>query len=442
MSSILNHILCVLGLCTSALYAAATDADFGIRVIGGGSLCTGEETTARVAIDLNRTGQNGAPVRGFTIAICHVPYQLDVVATARGTGFAVGTGVPCDFFLISEQPRGVTLAVVVDLTENRGVPAVNDFHALSITYKVLDAADPAPITPCDRAVGFPPVVLMFSTGQDSFYPLEENLIGAEIESPCSPVERTFRLSARASEPLRVDADTGTGSTTLELSLQEDAVACCPPRLLQGLTLGIDLPDDLRLVRFLPGDVYTLGFVEHEGSGCGEIEATFAASTRFGIKTTVLRVEVATRPESWRGVLAAATRDVRFVDRCANASSVKYLDGRRVPFADLAAATLALSVQPRRPFFLRGDVNADGTRNIADAIRLLTWLYRDHALLPPCLDAADSNDDGRVDIADGISILTRIFGVGGGGAFPEPWRQCGRDPTSDTLDCRDFPACAR
>jgi hypothetical protein len=55
----------------------------------------------------------------------------------------------------------------------------------------------------------------------------------------------------------------------------------------------------------------------------------------------------------------------------------------------------------------GDVNADGKVDIADAIRLLGYLFG-HAEPPGCMKAADANDDDGVDIADAIAILSYLF----------------------------------
>ena len=88
-------------------------------------------------------------------------------------------------------------------------------------------------------------------------------------------------------------------------------------------------------------------------------------------------------------------------------------------------------------FKRGDVNADGTTNIADAISLLAHLFASEPE-PLCVDAADSNDDGQLNIADAISTLGHLFG--GGGDLPPPFSGCGVDPTDDTLDCLSYPQC--
>ncbi|MGE3166683.1 MAG: lamin tail domain-containing protein [Planctomycetota bacterium] len=85
--------------------------------------------------------------------------------------------------------------------------------------------------------------------------------------------------------------------------------------------------------------------------------------------------------------------------------------------------------------VRGDCNNDTAFNIADAIRLLNFLFP--TSLPTqaldCEDACDANDDGGLDIADGIRLLTALFGTP---APPPaaPYPDCGEDPTLDTLIC--------
>jgi ELWxxDGT repeat protein len=88
-------------------------------------------------------------------------------------------------------------------------------------------------------------------------------------------------------------------------------------------------------------------------------------------------------------------------------------------------------------FRRGDVNADGDQDVADAIFLLNFLFAGRAG-PPCLDAADANDGGSVNIADAVAILSHLFRDGG--ALPEPFEACGGDPTADPVDCAAYGPC--
>lgn len=90
-------------------------------------------------------------------------------------------------------------------------------------------------------------------------------------------------------------------------------------------------------------------------------------------------------------------------------------------------------------FRRGDANADGARNIADAICVLRALFLSDAPLR-CVAAADANDDNGIDIGDAIAILGHLFRDAG--PLPEPFASCGADPTpSDpALTCLQFPPC--
>lgn len=89
-------------------------------------------------------------------------------------------------------------------------------------------------------------------------------------------------------------------------------------------------------------------------------------------------------------------------------------------------------------FARGDCNADGAYDIADAIRTLATLFVPGSPAPQCPDACDSNDDGGVDISDAILTISALFSAGADPAAP--FGGCGTDPTPDALDCPSFAAC--
>jgi hypothetical protein len=91
--------------------------------------------------------------------------------------------------------------------------------------------------------------------------------------------------------------------------------------------------------------------------------------------------------------------------------------------------------PPAPTFKRGEVNADGQVNIADAIALLGHLFASQPA-PVCRDAADANDDGTLNIADAIKILGHLFAQAG--PLPAPFGACGPDPTPDALVECNYP----
>jgi hypothetical protein len=82
-------------------------------------------------------------------------------------------------------------------------------------------------------------------------------------------------------------------------------------------------------------------------------------------------------------------------------------------------------------FVRGDVDRDGSLQITDPVRVLSYLFLgDGEIL--CDDAADANDDGRINISDPIAILNHLFL--GAAALPAPTGSPGTDPTPDMLGC--------
>ena len=82
-------------------------------------------------------------------------------------------------------------------------------------------------------------------------------------------------------------------------------------------------------------------------------------------------------------------------------------------------------------FSRGEVNADGRRDLTDALFVVNWLFLAGAA-PVCLDAADVDDSGRVDVTDPIALLNFLFL--NGAMPPPPFPGSGEDPTLDNLNC--------
>jgi hypothetical protein len=94
--------------------------------------------------------------------------------------------------------------------------------------------------------------------------------------------------------------------------------------------------------------------------------------------------------------------------------------------------------PTSPRFTRGDFNADGEVNIADAVSILVYLFGGGGTAP-CGDAADANDDGAIDIGDGLRVLSHLFGARR--PLPEPFGRCAPDTTGDGIGCSSYPPCA-
>jgi hypothetical protein len=89
-------------------------------------------------------------------------------------------------------------------------------------------------------------------------------------------------------------------------------------------------------------------------------------------------------------------------------------------------------------FMRPDCNVDGTYDIADAIKVLGYLFTGTAV-PSCLAACDANADGGVDIGDAITALNGLF-VPGSPPIAEPTGACGFEPFTPTAGCVSYGSC--
>lgn len=101
--------------------------------------------------------------------------------------------------------------------------------------------------------------------------------------------------------------------------------------------------------------------------------------------------------------------------------------------DIGAYEMCLSEIP----FRRGDVNADGTVDLSDAIFALSYLFLGGDA-PDCLETADANDGGGIDLSDAVYLLNFLF-LNGPDPRP-PFPACGLDVTPARLHCLAYAPC--
>lgn len=90
-------------------------------------------------------------------------------------------------------------------------------------------------------------------------------------------------------------------------------------------------------------------------------------------------------------------------------------------------------------FVRGNVNADNSTNLLDAVSMLSYLFIPGSTIPPCLDAADVNDSGTVNLLDAVNLLSYLF-IPMSPPPVAPFPNCGQDSTTDALGCASFAPC--
>ena len=181
----------------------------------------------------------------------------------------------------------------------------------------------------------------------------------------------------------------------------------------------------------------------EVPGCGVTEIAVSPEVLWGQAIgmqTALRVTGVYLDGSWIDVTAssAGTTYETSDESVAAVSSegVIEIKGRGAAEITVRHCELTARCAVWAMCFVRGDANASGNVNIADAISVCNYLYR-HSNIP-CLAAADCDDDGKVDLSDAIYLLYYQFK---GGVQPRaPFPNCGPDGTPDELGCRYYPAC--
>ena len=87
-------------------------------------------------------------------------------------------------------------------------------------------------------------------------------------------------------------------------------------------------------------------------------------------------------------------------------------------------------------FTRGNINADDSLDLSDAISLLGFIFFGEPI--PCLAAADINDDEVIDLTDPILLLDYLYTNGEAPYAPFPG--CGIDPTVGEMECDNFDGC--
>lgn len=449
--SLLPSLVCLLGLLAPA---ASLDAQ-EVYTLSAGSIQVAPGGVATVPVTLDSS--LGAEVSGWSYGLCHDSTAATLLNAGEGAATATSNaGSMPEFHELASLADGYTHAAIICFSLCAALP-LGTAHELSVAqYQSLGASGTA--TPIDfcASLGSPPVELVIVNQQTAeFVPQTESgsievvmapLTGLACSTSADGCGCEYALTwinggVQDSIEVRVDgtliqtlAGTDTSVVLPELALLpgEGAVRtlCLTPIVggIAGASSCCDLACDLDPAP-TAGSLIATGVLPSTG-GCAAdlIWSGFAAASAATFAILIDGVEVAsglTGGAAQIDLPSAGPHEVCVVatDGCALSAS--------------ACATVECVTTPVTSF-RRADSNLDGSVNLADGIRILSFLFVGGISLG-CMDAADANDDSSVDISDAIFLFAYLFT--GGAPPPAPGFSCGEDPTDgDPFGCDDTGPC--
>jgi len=396
-------------------------------------LTTGEEFKVRCILRCPRPAVGR--LRSWSVSVRHDPRSLAIIdGRVPAESLPEGTGVSFEA-LQSDEGHGFIARAILD----DAAPALlagGDVIVAEARYRSLSIRGEAQVRGWIRyGEGLPgrdgPGRNSFQEGLRRRLPVEAGDLEVSIRPP--QVELSFSSEDRiAVVPgttfdldclLTVAENRGIGPQSWSISVQHD------PAILEI----IDATTRGTVVETAEEETSVFKITELVGNETG---SGFLSAIILGMERPY------SLPANGASRIARARYRVREDAPLGATTAISYRDGLQqsgVPIENLVVfisgvneprmGTLGLDVV--EDAFIRGDFNGDGRLNIADAMKLLSWLFLESSV-PDCLDAGDVDDDGRIDIGDPMALLSLLFLQPG--RPPSPYPAPGPDPTPDGLGC--------
>lgn len=408
------------------------------------SAVVGEGQSFEAVAELDAAGFS---VPAWSFGVCHDPLELELTSVASGAATAtVRLGGPPEFESLDLYIDGLTHGVVVCFDGCDTLPVGPGQPLVEMTYTALGSVGTITDACFCGSLGVPevPVLIVYDVASQATPTM---VCGSfEIQEVVAPVTG---LSCNAVEiECRCDADLGWTNAEAydEIRIYRDGVLF---ETLPGDQTGFTASDEVGLHTFcveavrngvaseqvccdIDCPVVTIPAVPVENLTCVVDQDTCIATVTWtnpvGYEEITVAVDGAL-VETLTGLDSSTTIDLGGMGAFEVCIGATTFCGDSVPDACCTAGCGGL--------FARGDVNQDGTIDIADPVAMLGFLFTS-APLPDCDDALDTNDDGGTDIADPIYVLGYLFVSGP--EPPLPFGACGVDPTPDGLLCLEFNAC--
>ncbi len=208
-----------------------------------------------------------------------------------------------------------------------------------------------------------------------------------------------------------------------------------PRILEILSVTWEGADPVfALPEWEGGPGFNLAMIAEQSAGF--IRVAYSGNNQGGWKRLPVRNDILVAISRYRvvGISPTGESPIRFSDDLNPPRSPKMATRISIGGRARTPNTVRNAVLHQRAVkFFRGD--ADGSLNVRlnDCVVMLQALFLSTPAPFDCLDMLDTNDDGRLGVTDPIVLLTYLFL--GGAPLSVPFGECGLDPTTDGIDCR-------
>jgi len=435
------------------------ESDFALRAVPDFPPGSEPEVAVGASYVVNvQLSSEAAGLEAWSFGLCVDTTQQEIVSAAEGGDLGrVLFGNPPEFYAIDTwteegRPHGVTEAVVLDLHGGSAlgaIPSDSPISVLSVELKPHeDTAGTDVSTTFCNDVGTPAVETLFVLGNEGYVP------AVQEGSTVSVVRDPPTLIAFSKESYNLALTTGSVEVTIRIrstfklygfsfgmACDGDLLKIRSVSLAQALVDALEGQEpDFWAVNTSPagGSGFTAGVVfdiPEEGSSPVE-DLLWIKSDKTNPSTEAFKVVLEAGPQAADG----KTTELTFTDQLGSPPVAVLFDLGQEHRPHLRGAAVVITEKPQESPFRRGDINGDGRYNVADASKLLRYLFADQPVGFDCHEAIDVNNDKSVNIADAIYLLTYLFLNGPPPSAPFP--DCGSLPADDPdfTGCESYPAC--
>ena len=432
----MTHKILSVGLCLLLVTSLAQGAN-SIKVENTVALAGQQDLVVRILAD------NDAPVMGVSIA-GGIPNGLTLDSvTIAGTDLAADA-LDAEYFQELNGADYFGMAVIIDFNtpyDWRTLAVGTDNHIMSVYFDV----DSGLATGMDLAIdlsdafGDPPISPVFTVDGATITPeLLDGVVTITAEPEVTGVSLTWAATA-GGNAITVEGTDFTDDTAVTV----DGTALANLQFVNATTITGEVPAHaagtaaVTATNSIGSDTLDNAFTYVDPPTVASVNPS---TGRGNVLVTITGTNFTDTADTTVTVGGAATTNVTVVSATELTGELPPCGAAEDQWLEIAVTTTGGTGSLTEGYFctagdaditfLRGDSNCDGTADIADAIKILGYLFG--TPVADCLDAMDANDDGATDIADAITVLGHLFSATG--PLPAPFPDPGIDPTDDGLDC--------